>query len=371
MGLRVGFLTTLGRNVGDEFIREGIRAALDATGVPYTPLYVDKHRPATLHEPAEDEVEMVADKYWDCDLFIQSGAPVYWHLLEGQATSLTAEWHRWMWEERIFGSPPEGKRRPIFVNLGAGSCQPWGGDATPFLTDASCADFARRAGARARLTTVRDPVAAHLLTSLGLDHRALPCPAYLAAARHRLDAAPAGGHIGLNFMPLGGHFDLGAGFDPLRWEEDCREIAALLRAMGPLVFIAHDAAERDWLGRFAGGSERVFLAAGWRDYLDVYAGCALVVANRVHGAVCAAGFGAPGIILGNDTRAQIGCALDLTILQSGSARPGEVQEAAERLLAGRPAISSDLRTRRDAARRTYRDLLRPILEDALEQSRRR
>lgn len=367
MALKVGFLTTLGQNVGDEFIREGIRAALDATGIAYAPLYVNKHNAGSLHATAEDEIDAVADKYWDCDLFIQGGAPVYWHLLKGEATSLTSEWHGWMWEERILGAPEGNRKHPLFVNLGAGSCQPWGETAAPFLADPGCVDFARRAGERARLTTVRDPVAADLLTALGIPHRALPCPAFLAAARHRL--ASSGGHIGVNLMPLGGHFDLAPGFDPGRWEEDCREIAAALRSLGQLVFIAHDAAERDWMRRFAQAGERIFLAAGWRDYLDVYAACALVVANRVHGAVCAAGFGVPGIILGNDTRAQIGCAFGLSILQSGQARAAEVKETAERLLAGRDAMRVDFRDRRNAALLTYRELLTPILEEAFAREK--
>ena len=42
MGIKIGFLTTLGVNVGDEFIREGIRHVLDQCGVPYAPFYVNK-----------------------------------------------------------------------------------------------------------------------------------------------------------------------------------------------------------------------------------------------------------------------------------------------------------------------------------------
>ena len=362
MALKVGFLTTLGQNVGDEFIREGIRAALDATGVPYTPLYVNKHDPESLHIPAEDEVVLAGDKYRESDVFIQSGAPVYWRLRD-DATSLTSEWHQWMWEERILGGGDKG-RQPLFLNLGAGSCQPWGQNGAAFLADAGCVDFARRAGARSALTTVRDPVAAAMLANLQIEHLALACPAFLAAARHRFDPATPAGHIGINLMPLGGHFNLVPGFEPARWERDCGEIVARLRRQGRLVFVAHDAAERDWMERFAVPGERVFLAATWRPYLDLYAGCALVVANRVHGAVCAAGFGVPGIILGNDTRAQIGCALDLTIFQSGWAEPQEVAAAAAGLLVERKQVSGELRARRDAVLHTYQTLLQPVLERA-------
>ena len=367
MALKIGFLTTLGHNVGDEFIREGIRAALDAAGAAYAPLYVHKLSEDSLHEPAEDESVSVADKYWDSDLFIQGGAPVYWHLQNGTSTSLTSEWHRWMWEDRILAggqAAGAGRRHPLFLNLGAGSCQPWGENGDTFLADAECVDFARRAGERSELTTVRDPVASRLLTTLGIAHRALPCPAFLAAARHRLDVAPSAGYLGINLMPLGGHFDLTAGFDAARWHEDCLRLTTTLRRLGPLVFVAHDAAERDFMQRFAVAGERVYLSASWRDYLDLYAGCALVVANRVHGAVCAAGFGVPGIILGNDTRAEIGCALDLTLFQSGVASPQEIATAAARLLADRKHRAGELRALREDTLQTYAQLLRTVLEKA-------
>ena len=377
MALKIGFLTTLGHNVGDEFIREGIRAALDATGVPYTPLYVHKLSADSLQEPAEDEAVIVSDKYWESDLFIQSGAPVYWHLQNGTATSLTSEWHQWMWENRILhGTSGQGteraaprfddgeERHPLFINLGAGSCQPWGQNGAPFLADEACADFARRAGRRARVTTVRDPVAAEILTALQVEHTAIACPAFLAAARHRFEIAPHAGHIGVNLMPLGGHFDLVGGFDAPRWREDCFRLTTKLRRLGPLVFVAHDEAERDWMEPFAVAGERVFLAPTWRAYLDLYAGCALVVANRVHGAVCAAGFGVPGVILGNDTRALIGCALGLTILPSGQVDPEEIAVAAAHLYAGRKSLAGELRLRRDTALQRYRDLLQPVLEEA-------
>src|SRR5687767_211941 len=156
MPLSVGFFTSLGVNVGDEFIREGIRAVLDGVGVPYHPFYIHKLDPASLAEPREDEPFLVRDKYWDSDVFIQAGAPVYWHILEGQSTSLNSAWHQWMWEDRILRNSDEG---PVFFNLGAGSCQPWGDDGAAFVADPACAGFARRASARAVLTTVRDPLA--------------------------------------------------------------------------------------------------------------------------------------------------------------------------------------------------------------------
>lgn len=358
MALKIGFLTTLGVNVGDEFIREGLRAVLDASGVDYTPLYVNKHDPASLHTWAEDECVAVADKFRECDLFLQSGAPVYWRLHDGAASSLNSEWHQWMWVDRLLAPGPG----PVFANLGAGSCQAWGDGPEVFLADPACADFARQAGRRAALTTVRDPLAARILSALEVPHHALSCPAFLAGARHR-QVMRVGGPVGVNLMPLGGHWDLD-GFDAAAWEAGCHLLLAGLRALGPLLLIAHDETERVWLERFAAPGERVFLGRAWREYFDAYASCALVVANRVHGAICAAGFGVPALIMGNDSRAEIGRPLGLPIFRSGGACiPAVLSQAAE-LHRDRAARREELLAQREALVGRYVELLAPVLGQA-------
>lgn len=359
MTLKIGFLTTLGYNVGDEFIREGVRAALDATGVRYAPLYVHKLDEASLREPREDETRIVADKYWDADVFVQSGAPVYWHNGGGRQKSTNAPWHRWMWEERILDG--RGRRGPVFVNLGAGSGQAWGDDGASFLDDPECVAFARAAGERAAVTTVRDPLAAAMLAKLGVRFEAMPCPAFLAAARHPA-GVPQSDLIGVNLMPRGGHYESDPAFEPSVWTLRCSRMADLLRRMGRLVFICHDEAEARFARTIAAPDERVFVAAGWRPYLDVYSACATVVSCRVHGAVCAAGFGVPGVILGKDTRARIGEYMGLEIMRAATAEPEEIAHAAEQLLERRTAESCRLLELRDCTLAAYRDLLRPVLE---------
>jgi hypothetical protein len=117
-GPRVSFLTTLGTNVGDDFIREGIRAVLDRVLPGYRPLFINKHDAASISSRREGEPIRSRDKYRESDLFIQSGAPVYWHLKQGAHRSVDAEWHPWLWRDRVLG---ERGPHPIFLNLGAGS----------------------------------------------------------------------------------------------------------------------------------------------------------------------------------------------------------------------------------------------------------
>jgi SAM-dependent methyltransferase len=367
--LRIGFLTTLGVNVGDEFIREGIRAVLDATGVPYTPLYVNKHDPASLWRPAEDETIRTADKFWSSDVFIQAGAPVYWHFSGGRVSSVTSEWHGWMWEQRILADEnPLGGPRPEFLNLGAGSCQPYEDRGASFVNDPACASFARAAGSRAAWTTVRDPIAAEMLRSLGVEHTAIACPAFLAGGRHRSSPADPG-LIGVNLMKLGAHWDLDERFDAAGWQAFCLRLCHELRRLGRLVFICHDAAEREFSLRFAQPDERMFLAPTWREYFDVYAACGAVVANRIHGAVCAAGFGVPGLILGNDTRARIGDYVGLPVHRSGAVPVEEVVTQVRDFLRRRSEHSERLLTQRDRALRAHVEKLEPLLRARLAGSR--
>jgi len=356
--LKVGLLTSRGVNVGDEFIREGVRAILDKLNIEYTPMYVHKLSESSLHIPDDDEVVIVNDKYWDSDLFIQCGAPVYWHLLEGHSTSLNSEWHRWMWEERILNNTVT---QPVFINLGAGSCQPWGDSGEAFLNDPECVLFARDASTRSSLTTVRDPVAEHLLNVLKLPHEALPCPAFLAACRHKSNVSTSG-VIGINLMQLGGHYDLSGNMNVALWEKQCFTLVVELRKISKLIFIAHDKKEAEFMAKYIVPGERIYRSENWRDYFDVYSACKVIVANRVHGAVCAAGFGVPSIILGNDTRAMIG---DYVNIPRYHVRDLDVTQIIQKVhtFIEEPDIErSRLLEIRNKTINEYKDLLFPIVE---------
>jgi polysaccharide pyruvyl transferase WcaK-like protein len=366
--LRIGFLTTIGVNVGDEFIREGVRAALDRSGVPYIPLYVNKHDRESLTRPCGDELVSVSDKFWDSDVFIQSGAPVYWNIQRGASSSVTSEWYGWMWRDRILKAQANGE--PRFLNLGAGSCQPWGDDGGAYLADPKCVRFAREAGSRARLTTVRDPLSAKILSAVGVGYKPMPCPAFLAAVRHRFPTA-GGDVIGVNLMPRGGHYQLDPDFDAAVWTLRCWRLVNSLRKLGSLAFIAHDDVERAFMSPFAVAGERVFCAAGWREYLDVYSGCRAVVANRVHGALCAAGFGAPAVILGSDSRASIADYIAIPRFRASHADPEEVVQTVASMLRERETESERLLHLRDSTLEEYVELIAPALADLPQPGERR
>jgi hypothetical protein len=344
--------------VGDDFIREGIRAVLDRVLPGYRPLFINKHDPASIAEPREGEAAKARDKYRESALFIQSGAPVYWHLKNGAHRSVDAEWHSWLWRDRVLSDTGP---HPVFLNLGAGSTQPWGDDGSSFVNDPACAAFARAIGARAALTTVRDPLAASMLARLGVKHELIACPAFLAAARQ-----PAGGEhegvIGVNLMRKGGHFSIDPELNAAKWAAACRQLVGGLRKRAKLRFICHDAPEAEWARKLAAPGEEVFLSPSWEAYLGAYRRCAAVVANRVHGAVGAAGFGVPSVIIGNDSRAQIGEAMRLPIFRAATVKPTEVVVRVERLLQQRAREQKRLLALREAVLGQYVQRLAPVLE---------
>ena len=356
--LLVGFLTTLGVNVGDDFIREGIRQCLDQSDVFIAPLFVNKHDPESLYAVRDIELTSVSDKILGSDLFIQSGAPVYWHHGPDGHRSTHAEWHSWAWEDRILRTDAQ----PVFLNLGAGSCQPWGDNGEAFLKDPECARFARRAGHRARITTVRDPVAGRILDQLGVAHHCLPCPAFLAAGNF-VSRRSAGGWIGVNLMPKGGHFELNGTIDVLQWIRKVYVLLEMLRKMGPLVFICHDEPEELFARLFATGAERIFRSNSYRDYLDLFRDLSCMFANRVHAGVAAAGFGVPAIIAGTDTRVLTGAWLGLDLFYAGTLDPIEVGERMRVLLLNREAERERLVGLRERTLRQYADLLNPVLAE--------
>lgn len=355
--MRVAFFTSLSCNVGDDFIREGIRTILDNLKVQYSPLYINKVDKKSLSQPYEDESEIVGDKYWDADLVIQSGTPVYWSHENGKHSSLTSEWYGWMWQDRVLAK--KGKH-PRFINLGAGSCQPWGENGDKFLENKPCCEYACAVGARSEITTVRDPVASYILQKLNVKHETISCPAFLAGYGHQRDSTH-GSVIGLNLMAVGGHWDLRGIFDKNSWHNKCKTLCGLLRKQGRIMFVCHDETEKKFAERYAASNERVFLSSEWRQYFDALAGCSVHVANRVHGAVCAAGLGVPSIILGNDTRARIGEYVGIPVMDSAELNPEQVAEMVRERIANRSMMSEKLLANQQDALKQYQQLLTPIL----------
>ena len=353
--LKISFMTSLGFNVGDEFIREGICSFFDEILENWIPAYVNKVDLTSLTEPREDEATRYNDKFSDADVIIQAGAPVYWNLKD--STSYTVEWAEELWQNRIFKF---GSVKPI-LNIAAGSCQPYPDYSKTFLSDKKCAQFARDVGSACVWTSARDPLASQILYSLGLEHDVLPCTAFHAARRTVINSN-YGDLIGINLMPLGGHFKLNPDVNESAWKEKIEAFLPKIRQNHKIFFIAHDIFENEFIQQFLGPGETVFYSSCWRDYLPVYAKCSATISNRVHGAVCAAGFGRPSLIIGNDTRLLIGDYIGIPSRFVGDVTPEEITDLLENGLGNRKKIKDKNLTLREESAARYCEAIIESLE---------
>ena len=368
--MRVGLITTLGTNIGDDLIREGVVTLLrhHLAGGDLTLVPVNKHRPHTVYPvshpirwiPARSDLprsvvrgrrRLVArlarggrSRFDRCDLIVQCGAPVFW---PGCAES---EWAGPLWEdivERLARSVPA-------LNLAAGSCYPWNQRLEPLIGDADAA-FIRRILETCRLTTVRDAVSERLLERLGRTVPRLPCTAFVSAmGQHAV--MDDGGYVLLNFMPGGGHYDWGQGIDRERWASVMRACATSLGRRHRIAFLCHDAREVEAAGRLVPGA-RTFHPRTVAEYLLVVREAKFAICNRMHAAVAMAGLGIPSVAVCTDTRLHMVAELGLPIAFVDDVTAASLLETSETLLRDRHREQERLLALREATFARYLALI--------------
>lgn len=377
---RVCLISTVNHNVGDDFVRAGILCLLREVLGDFTPLVIHKHFPATTRGAFWERFDQqtrglsnrfdwrsrlsraldflplhaAADKVLSSDLVVQSGAPVYWK--NRWSTCAHTEWFAPLIEKRW----RQVQSRVPLLNLGAGSCQAWGSDGAEIVADAECRAFIDRFTRWSSLTTVRDALAQRILHQCGHDVPLLPCPSIFAPGSLGLPAEGVGEYIALNYMPLGGHYDLAGRGEAARrqWEDVFCRTARELARQHDCLLICHDHAELAAATRLLPELPR-FHSTDWRDCLQAYSRCRFAVVNRVHGAVVAAAMGRHVLLTGNDTRLLMAAEVPgITVLPLHEVLDTFPERVAElqRLPAGEvPAAFID------TARSRYLELLRSTL----------
>jgi Polysaccharide pyruvyl transferase len=319
--LRISFITTLRHNVGDDFARDGVRAIVDSI-CDYDAYFIHKERPGqscTSAEPEDEGLEL-ADKILDADVVINAGTPVYWNNGEGPGYKCSNEkWIEPLWYERI----ARAYRSIPILNLAAGAGQGYFGSPHEIADDPECAQFVRDIHRFCRLTVVRDRMAEQVHELLGLSVVRSPCVSIHAWRRHPRPAAIRN-RIALNFMALGGHWEIRNTIDRDRWARSFVEIDRRLRSAGMDVgLVAHDRTELNALQGLLPGRP-VFYSTDYLDYFSFYGHCAGGIFNRVHGAMLLAGAGSPTIVIGNDARSLVLEEMDLPRYYVNTAEPAQV-----------------------------------------------
>ncbi|MBD0320105.1 MAG: polysaccharide pyruvyl transferase family protein [Gemmatimonadetes bacterium] len=309
---RVGLITTLDTNIGDDFIREGVKrvvaAALDGREIEW--VMVNKHHPLTVY-PGWHPVRLAErlprgrgkaqrlartllhplplSRFDGCELVVQCGAPVLWPGCHG------SEWAEPLWREVVGRLAARGV--PV-LNLAAGSCYPWESPAER-IDDAADVEYVRRALADCRLTTSRDTLAHRLYASVGGDTPLVRCTAFVAPRGQATDRDER--LVLVNYMAGAGHYDWGQGVDGGGWEATMKTVLERLKERHRVAFLCHTQAEYDLAGGLDPSLPRI-LPRTPREYFEVAARAAGAVCNRLHASVAMAGMGIPSVAIGTDTR---------------------------------------------------------------------
>jgi hypothetical protein len=364
--LKIGLITTLDHNIGDDFIRTGVRRVVRErfSGKEIEFVSVNKHEPYTAY-PGWHPVRLAAlakflprgkgtaarwiesllataaySRFEDCAAVIQCGAPVLW-----------PECHRCEWAEplwhRIIGRLHE--RIPV-LNLAAGSCYPWERQPAT-VEDRADAKFLTAIHGYCRLTTVRDRLSHHLFDTLGLTVPHIPCSALLAADERKTETN-GDGPVLINYMPGAGHYDFGQEVEAAAWEKTMRDLVARLTRRHKVAFLCHNEKEYKAAETIGKGLPRLF-PKSVPEYFAMAAGAKAGIFNRMHASVGLAGLGIPSVAIGTDTRLLMVEHIGLPCFYVKDAGTESLEEKLEGLLANRAQEKDRLLGLRRDTMRSY------------------
>ncbi len=310
--LKITFITTINHNVGDDFIREGIKYLLSKLNRPIEYEYIHKHSPITVVKGFErlrnyrisQLLEFILpilsnkDKILQADIVIQSGAPVYWcHSGKPEAHCADNEWYKPLIKKRLC------KSKAKFFNIAAGSCQTWESNGKEVTKCPKCSKYIKELSSVSALTTLRDNIASQMLDSLKIAAPVIPCTSIFVS--DLLNIKPENPeYLALNFMSGGGHYEFGQKIDYEKWDNEFTKFYNEIKDKEKTVFICHSKKELKTAKTKFPDSE-TFYSENYVDYIKFYAKVKYGIMNRIHGAFPIISFGRPAVIIGNDSRAKM------------------------------------------------------------------
>jgi len=382
--IRIGLVTTIGTNIGDDFIREGIVSVVQQllSRNRFECVLVNKHRPHTVYHrwhpirlcydndfharlhlgPLRRMVErrlppFGLSRFDLCDMIIQCGTPIVW---EGCRNS---EWARLIWKDVLARLSRGGT--PV-LNVGGGSCYAWERQPTTLVGQADEA-FIRLMLDAASLTTVRDDLSMQLFGTLGYRAQLISCPAILAGQLFATSAEPRR-KVLINYMSGGGHYDWGQGIDVSLWEATMSSLLTYLRQDGwEVLLLAHSESEVAEYARLWPELPRCFPATA-QEYFQTIRDAAFGIFNRMHASVAAAGLGIPSVAIGTDTRNMMVTTLGLPAFYVEDAKVDNLVAVVSEMVTNRSAQSKKLLRLRDSTLETYKQIFGPFVAAALARA---
>lgn len=313
--MKIGIITTLDTNIGDDFIREGIIRICQKvfSGRQLEFVMINKHNPysiygsglgfipmlrrlpginiygRTIKRKLEPRFSLIGNKFKDCDLIIQSGAPVIWPDCHQN------EWAKPIWEQTV---GKLYKKIPVW-NIAAGSCYPL--ERVPKIIDNPLDfEYIKRINSYSTVTTCRDPLAKVLFDSTGYEqrHHLIPCTAFQFTEQSKSTESNT---ILINYMEGGGHFDWGQNIDKSAWEQTMKKIYNDLRKDFQVIFLCHNLKEVNQAKSIDTGCVTI-MPTNKDEYIAMTRNAKAAICNRLHAAVALASLGIPSISIATDTR---------------------------------------------------------------------
>ncbi len=307
--IRVGLISTLGVNLGDDLVREGIiRVLQETTSAIIHPVVLNKHRPLEVY-PRWHPARILGalrpgstfytawvsrlfgwikhSRFDACDMIVYAGTPLIWE-----------NCHRCEWSVPVWGHVVSrlSDAVPVLI-IGGGSCFAWEHQPEQ-LSETGDLEFISRITGMSKLVTVRDAYAKQLLPG---KSTLLPCPAFLSSNKEN-KARQSDGYVLINYMAGAGHYDYGQDIDHSRWAEVLQTTINNLTERGHRVaFLCHDD-EEVCLAKDLAPGMNYFIPRSGREYREIAGMADAAICNRLHACVVLAGYGVPSVAVGVDSR---------------------------------------------------------------------
>lgn len=364
---KTAIITTVRHNVGDDFVREGIKHLLTSAFPDREFRFESIHKHAPISSTYGFDwlrdnrfarridrflpVSLLPDRIREADLIVQSGAPVFWCLPTDHSFCSQNEWYQPLMVRRRSMNPTVP-----FINLAGGSCQPYFSEGEEFDQFPAEYDYIRRLTGDSVLTTARDPLAARICAKAGVKNMpVLPCTSIFAVDYHQINPLP-GEYVVFNYMHGGAHFTLGQTINSDAWQQTVLKLYHHISREHRVIFSCHNKKEirevRDLLP-----DAEIFFSEDYTEFMQFYAKATFGIMNRVHGAFLMASLGKPSLIIGNDSRARMAEMIGLKSWFINDATTEEMFEALDKLISILPVFPALIGKIKKEARDAYLELL--------------
>lgn len=314
---RISFITTVNHNIGDDFVREGLKYLLrqkfGKENLKFESIH--KHSPITSRYGFDwfralrysrriDPILplfLTKDRVLESDFVVQSGAPVYW--CHNNNHCFQNEWYKPLIKERFIRN-----KKAKLLNLAAGTCQKYHSDGSEFCS--KCNDYMREFYDIATVTTVRDTLAKIVLSKIGIEVPIIPCSSIFAIDEHNLKNEGEE-YVVLNYMKGGAHYTFGQEINFCKWEQEFKDFYFDIKKREKVIFSCHNQKEINEALEIDPKANIFYEKNDFLAYMKFYAKAKFGIMNRVHGSFIMASFGKPSIIIGNDSRAKMGSEIGL------------------------------------------------------------